>query len=462
MRKLLHTGAVALALAAGAAAQPYRDGDTVVFLGDSITHGGRYHAYITDFYRTRFPEARIRFVNSGIGGDTAGGAFARVPVDVAEYAPTRVTVHFGMNDVWRSQYMPESTAESLVERDQAQMDYRRNLGRLVDEIRRLAPQAKLTYLTPTHYDDTAVITNAPANWSGWQSVNNVGCNVGLSLMAGHVLAAAKRDGAESVDWYSLMNNFLARRRANEPSLMTTDIDRVHPGPLGHSLMAWEFLRHQGVDPVVSAVSLDAAAGRVTSVSNATADAVSCGGGRVAFDLLAKAIPFPVPPEARPYLADYDVEETLNRETVSVVGLPAGRYDLRIDGETVGTYAADDLAAGVRLGFNPKTPQYRQAQAVFARVEELRERERKLRNCHSARWYYGQRGAPVDDLPAFAKWFEANEPDKTGGFALYVPGYLEYWPTYRETRAKLWADQLAVREGARPVKRHYEIVPTRGH
>ena len=65
----------ALALLAGTvSAEPFVDGDTVVFFGDSITHGGFYHEYLTDFYRTRFPEADIRFVNSGIGGDTANGA----------------------------------------------------------------------------------------------------------------------------------------------------------------------------------------------------------------------------------------------------------------------------------------------------------------------------------------------------------------------------------------------------
>ena len=33
------------------------------FFGDSITHGGRYHEFVADYYLTRFPEADIRFVN---------------------------------------------------------------------------------------------------------------------------------------------------------------------------------------------------------------------------------------------------------------------------------------------------------------------------------------------------------------------------------------------------------------
>ena len=67
MKRALFAAVALGSLFLGAA--PFKDGDTVVFLGDSITHGGRYHQFITDFYRTRYPDARIRFVNSGIGGD---------------------------------------------------------------------------------------------------------------------------------------------------------------------------------------------------------------------------------------------------------------------------------------------------------------------------------------------------------------------------------------------------------
>ena len=445
-----------LLFASLAVAEPYKDGDTVVFFGDSITHGGIYHAYLTDFYRTRYPEASVRFVNSGIGGDNAEAAFRRIPEDIVEYAPTHVAFHFGMNDIGRHLYKAESSAASLMAREEAQVCYRRNLAKLVAEVRRVAPQAKLMYLTPTHYDDTAVITNAPKSWRGWQSVNQVGCNVGLSLMAGYVLSAAKADGADSLDWFSSMSNFIAKRRRTEPSFMTTAIDRVHPGPLGHSLMAWEFLKHQGVDPVVSEVSVDAKGGQVTSLANATVDAVTrLGNGGVSFDLLAKAIPFPVPQEALAVVAEFNVEKILNRETVTVTGLNPGRYALKIDGEIVGEYTEAEFAKGVWLGFNAKTPQYRQAQDVFKRVEELRQEERVLRNHHSARWFYSGR-APVDDVKAFAEWFEKNEPHKSGGFQKFVPGYLEYWPRHAEIRANLWADQQAVREIAKPVKRHYEV------
>ena len=50
------------------AAQPFQSGDTVCYVGDSITHGGSYHAIVTLFYTTRYPDRDIKYYNNGIGG----------------------------------------------------------------------------------------------------------------------------------------------------------------------------------------------------------------------------------------------------------------------------------------------------------------------------------------------------------------------------------------------------------
>ena len=454
-----------LLVAGGASAQPYTNGDVVVFFGDSITHGGRYHQYLSDYYATRFPEASIRFVNSGIGGDTAGAAFKRIPEDVEEYRPTYVAFHFGMNDIGRGYYLPETTSRELAGRERCQASYRENMKKLVAGVRKAAPQAKFTYLTPTPYEDTAVVTNAPK--SGWASVNQVGCNLGLSLMAGYVIASAERDKADYVDWYSVLNSFRLKHQKDDKYFSFVRPDRVHPEEMGHSIMAWEFLKRQGAPALVSAVEIDAKGGKVAKAENGevtglVADATSSGrtGTAVKFVLLAKALPLPVHEKARPYLKEFDVENALNRETVKVTGLAAGRYALKIDGTEVGCYTAEELAKGVGLGFNAKTPQYRQAQEVAKRHAELWERERVLRNHHSARWaFWGQ--APVKDIAALRAWYEKDLAD--GGknaktyFGGFIPGYLEYWPKYREVRAELWKDQEQVRRLAKPVAHRYEIV-----
>ena len=58
-----------------------RDGDRVVFYGDSITQEGGYARFVEEYVRTRFPQWDVRFYNAGVGGDTVRGGGAG-PIDV--------------------------------------------------------------------------------------------------------------------------------------------------------------------------------------------------------------------------------------------------------------------------------------------------------------------------------------------------------------------------------------------
>ncbi|MEQ9069919.1 MAG: GDSL-type esterase/lipase family protein, partial [Gimesia chilikensis] len=73
-------------------------GDSIVFLGDSITHQCLYTQYVEDFFYTRYPKMRLKFHNAGVGGAKAWDALARFDRDVAAYHPKYVTVLLGMND----------------------------------------------------------------------------------------------------------------------------------------------------------------------------------------------------------------------------------------------------------------------------------------------------------------------------------------------------------------------------
>src|ERR1700683_2295297 len=66
-----------LAASAAGADQDFslKDGDTVVFYGDSITDQRLYTTLAETYVVTRFPALHVRFVHSGWGGDkvTGGG-----------------------------------------------------------------------------------------------------------------------------------------------------------------------------------------------------------------------------------------------------------------------------------------------------------------------------------------------------------------------------------------------------
>src|SRR5215471_17031019 len=100
MRMVIPVLLLLLAAARGAAPDfALRDGDTVVFLGDSITAARTYGKIIEDYTLLRFPDRKVRFVNAGRGGDTAAGGLSRLEADVFPHRPTVLIVAYGVNDI---------------------------------------------------------------------------------------------------------------------------------------------------------------------------------------------------------------------------------------------------------------------------------------------------------------------------------------------------------------------------
>ncbi len=79
-RRQIFLGLIALVLALMPAVLPaaefkaplstpeLKQGDCIVFLGDSITHQCLYTQYVEDYFYTRFPKMRLKLHNAGVGG----------------------------------------------------------------------------------------------------------------------------------------------------------------------------------------------------------------------------------------------------------------------------------------------------------------------------------------------------------------------------------------------------------
>ena len=79
---------------------------TIAAIGGSITAGGlqtkdpknRYIARFADWFTKTFPQAKVQFVNAGIGGTNSVYGAMRVKGDVLSKKPDLVIVEFGVND----------------------------------------------------------------------------------------------------------------------------------------------------------------------------------------------------------------------------------------------------------------------------------------------------------------------------------------------------------------------------
>ena len=132
--------------------EPFKDGEKILFLGDSITHGGWYVAYLQYIWQLRNPGKRATFVNCGICGNVAATGLSRFDWDVAPEKPDRVFIMFGMNDVGHGAYWnPEKADEKSFAARRRQVEkFRTDMKALVAKCRAIG--ARVTLITSTPYD----------------------------------------------------------------------------------------------------------------------------------------------------------------------------------------------------------------------------------------------------------------------------------------------------------------------
>ena len=104
MRVILAMAAIVIS-GASASAQ-LKDGDTIVFLGDSITQqGAGPNGYVTLFREAiekSRPDSAIKVIGAGVGGHKVPNLEARLDKDVLAHKPNVVVIYIGINDVWHS------------------------------------------------------------------------------------------------------------------------------------------------------------------------------------------------------------------------------------------------------------------------------------------------------------------------------------------------------------------------
>jgi lysophospholipase L1-like esterase len=327
------------------------DGDRVVFYGDSITEQRLYTTDIETFVLTRFPERNVLFFHSGVGGDkVSGGKYGPIDLrlhrDVFEHKPTVVTIMLGMNDGFYQAFDPDIF-----------QSYKAGYTSIVDAIRTKFPQARLTLIKPSPYDD---VSRPEMMVGGYNKVlQRFGAFVGE-------LAAEKHLGV--ADLNEPVVEAIENAKAKNAPLDTLLIpDRIHPGAAIHWVMAENVLKSWGAKPEVTFVHIDAGTKTAAQVSNTEVSEISKNANGLRWTQIDKALPLPLGPlDTDPVmqlaLSCSDLISALDMETLRVTTLPTGAYRLRIDDREVGTFSAERWAAGVNLSLL-ETPMLEQARRV---------------------------------------------------------------------------------------------------
>jgi lysophospholipase L1-like esterase len=407
-----------------------KDGDTLVFLGDSITHQCLYTQYVEDYFYTRYPKARIHFHNSGVGGDRAQDALTRFDEDVAVYKPKYVTILLGMND------------GSYRDFDKGVFDtYQTGMNTILDKIAGLGATA--IPMTPTMFD-----TRAKRLKNQTAEPRDTYYNGVLALYGTWLREQAEVRGLGFVDMWSPLNNLTLKARKKDPNF-TMIADGVHPGAVGQAVMAAAVIDNIVPRSVVSQATIQQKDGKLAGTAvRGKVDNIAQSGDTISFSWLAESLPWVLPADAQEGAKLTALAHRYGNEKLTVRNLKPGNYEVKIDGAVIGKYTDGQLAFGVEIGANDKTPQYKQALEVATlNAQRNNMAYRPLRD------QYGQLKGKRRDLAKV----DAKSPEYAAKKAEFETWYAGQKAKVAELRAKAKELEDQIYKTNQPVAHKYEIV-----
>ena len=266
-------------------------------------------------------------------GGGAGPIDVRLERDVIALRPTVVTIMLGMNDGGYKPFDPMTLAT-----------FGEGYRAIVAKLQQALPGVRLTFIRSSPFDDVA---RPPQFAPGYDdTLRRLGC---------YVTTLGAKEKATVVDFRDPVNAGIAAVLKDNPDLARQVVpDRVHPGAAGHVVMGATLLRAWSAPALVTRVEIDAAGRRVVAAENTDVSGLAAEGG-VSWTQLDRALPLPLSFEdgetelAQKAGADL---ESLDREPLVVTGLASGRFELKIDGQSVGTFAGRRAREGREPGSLP--------------------------------------------------------------------------------------------------------------
>ena len=396
----------------------FKNGDRVVFVGNSITHAGEFTKYISLFYATRFPGEKVAFYNAGIAGDVAAGIISRMDSDVLVHKPTIAVLMVGMNDVGRDLYDIKNVGDTAIDRKKLKAldNYKKNVLQIADKFQQFGCSS--IFELPTIYDET----------SKFSKPTLIGVNGALGKCAGYLSSIAPKYNARLVDYYSIMNEVNKEQQMKDSAFTIVGKDRVHPGPPGYLVMAYQFLKSTGASAYISKTIIDAGKSEVSEALNCSVKLKSSTKTELSFESVEKALPYPVPNDAKPALNYISFTKDLNLEILQLKNMKAGNYSLYIDEANIGVFSSKALAEGINLALETLTPQYLQAVKVMKLCSDYHNICLNLRSI--AYTEYKLLGSSIKNSFDENKLLLENKPN--AGFSkTMAEQYIKYKPIQKE-------------------------------
>jgi lysophospholipase L1-like esterase len=327
-------------------------GDTVLIVGDSITEQKIYSVFMEDYLLMCKPVDNLRVSQVGWSGETAPGGLNRLQATMLPFAPTVVTVCYGMND---GGYGPL--------RDETAKRYRDAQSAIVEKFKAAGVRHVVLGVGAVDTDSYRKGAEQAAIY-----------NKTLAAMGDIDKDIADKQNVSFTDLHGTLMDVMAKAKAKYGAAYDVcGVDGVHPGANGHLIMAYAYLKGLGCDGNIGTITFDAAAGTAT----ATAGHKVVGADKTSINVESSRYPFcftgdPKSPNATTGIIEFlPFNQELNR-FVLVVKNPAGKKVKITWGKTSNTFDADAAAKGINLAAefldNPFSAPFQKVHEAVARQQ----------------------------------------------------------------------------------------------
>lgn len=405
--------------------------ERIIFIGDSITHGGLYHKNYVLYLVTRYPELRILPINAGISGDRLSGVLNRYDEDIAAHNPTTATIMLGMNDVgrWLYEQKPNSNNPSFEsQQGQLRASYLAQMSQLIEKLQLAG--AKVTLIKPSIYDDTAELA-LPAI----SGINDELLQYGKGLQI-----LADKYQVSLVDVQRPMININRTLQSGEPSSSIVGQDRVHSGEQGHLVMTYALLNEKqqtkGVSNMTFSVAGEKYQGKEFCLNFQLITKTS---SELEFDCRLTSLPMPLNDAQKSIIPALSPAFNVNQQHIRVEGLDEGTYQLFIDDKVIDKYTADDLSQGIDLANHFHTPMFQQAYLVKKLVDERWQAQIKLRDIAHVKYSMLDKysGLDLNDITRVKQTLQTHvEKSKGKPWYPYLKGQISKYLEYREQQGAI--------------------------
>ncbi|MPR33474.1 GDSL family lipase [Cytophagaceae bacterium SJW1-29] len=314
-----------------------KNGDRVVFLGNSLMENDLLYGYLELALTTRWPDRTVTFRNIGWSGDTVFGDarsyFTNPPTpyellmkQITEAQPTVVFVAYGGIEA--------QEGEAGLAR------FNEGLNKLLDKIQELG--AKTVLLSPI------------PSLSTHGSENTTRRNAELERYASALATTAAERGTYFVDIFKPIHEL-------QKKFSLTDND-IHLNETGYFHLAMALENGLGLPPRQEVATIDLS--KQNAASSATFKILKTDpkNAELTFTVEERYLPLPLPTEKG---ASVNSERVLR-----ITGLKKGYYTLAADDEQIVTASAKEWADGVPIRQGPSFAQASQLRTMIVKKNEL--------------------------------------------------------------------------------------------